>query len=314
MLKEKEILLDEEADIFKSLAKEVISSGLSPLVGTSLKEKIIELEKKKQLEDEKKALIRQKLEKKERIDFALSLAKDKKEGFEKEKDAISLVLGKNLFEKRKDAVLDRRIDQFDDLYERYIKLESSKESAFKRMFYKIEEASFSKDFDKTIIDAVNNIFSLGFEIYLKGNEEDVGKIKLLTDKIDAQRDAIKILTDKIEDVVEAEGESTVSIDLEKAEIAYGSYLFQNGHKWIGEDTPESVLDLISHALSLEEKIEKIEEEEKAEEKRKRDGEIDVLINELISQIDALEDEKKRIDGKISSIRFEIMKLEEEKKA
>ena len=149
---------------------------------------------------------------------------------------------------------------------------------------------------------------------MKGNEEDVGKIKLLTDKIDAQRDAIKILTDKIEDVVEAEDESTVSIDLEKAEIAYGSYLFQNGHKWIGEDTPESVLDLISHALSLEEKIEKIEEEEKAEEKRKRDGEIDVLINELISQIDALEDEKKRIDGKISSIRFEIMKLEEEKKA
>ena len=67
-------------------------------------------------------------------------------------------------------------------------------------------------------------------------------------------------------------------------------------------------------FGYDEKIEKIEEEEKAEEKRKRDGEIDVLINELISQIDALEDEKKRIDGKISSIRFEIMKLEEEKKA
>ena len=72
------------------------------------------------------------------------------------------------------------------------------------------------------------------------------------------------------------------------------------------------MDIVSEILEVERAIDEVKSIERSEDERRKALEIDALINDSLSRIDALEEERKRIDDKINEIRREIKQMEEEK--
>lgn len=104
------------------------------------------------------------------------------------------------------------------------------------------------------------------------------------------------------------------LEEDEAHLAYGSYLFESGEKWVNESTPEEVLDIISSILETESAIKERDEKDREKVNSLRAEEIDALIRENILHIKALEQEKRRIDAKIEALSRENSSLEEEKNA
>ena len=104
------------------------------------------------------------------------------------------------------------------------------------------------------------------------------------------------------------------LEEDEAHLAYGSYLFESGEKWVNESTPEEVLDIISSILETESAIKERDEKDREKVNSLRAEEIDALIRENSLHIKALEQEKRRIDAKIEALNRENSSLEEEKDA
>ena len=104
------------------------------------------------------------------------------------------------------------------------------------------------------------------------------------------------------------------LEEDEAHLAYGSYLFESGEKWVNESTPEEVLDIISSILETESAIKERDEKDREKVNSLRAEEIDALIRENSLHIKALEQEKRRIDAKIEALSRENSSLEEEKNA
>lgn len=104
------------------------------------------------------------------------------------------------------------------------------------------------------------------------------------------------------------------LEEDEAHLAYGSYLFESGEKWVNEGTPEEVLDIISSILETESAIKERDEKDREKVNSLRAEEIDALIRENSLHIKALEQEKRRIDAKIEALNRENSSLEEEKNA
>lgn len=104
------------------------------------------------------------------------------------------------------------------------------------------------------------------------------------------------------------------LEEDEAHLAYGSYLFESGEKWVNESTPDEVLDIISSILETESAIKERDEKDREKVNSLRAEEIDALIRENSLHIKALEQEKRRIDAKIEALNRENSSLEEEKNA
>lgn len=94
------------------------------------------------------------------------------------------------------------------------------------------------------------------------------------------------------------------IQLNEAGVNYGLYLFDNGHKWIGPDTPEAFLDLVQQMLQLQQGISDDEEEIEKEKEYSAIADFESMIEFNNKKINDLREE-------IRSISAEIEKIEED---
>ena len=316
MSSDKEILLKKKRELFSLLARTVIADSYEPVIGNSLRREILssmEDEKDKEL---RMASISSSMARRAKIGQALDAAREKLSVLRSEETEARLRLGLVLFEARKDGALDGRIDFMEEDYATYIRLQQQSRSPIKRVLTKIDLSGFEKDLANRYVSYSKELFSRGLEDLVEGGEFDALKdrILLLGRKIEAQENAESLLEGKLESEISQYGEEYEEKEssLPAMMEGYGSYLFESGQKWIDQDTPDDILDIISEILEVERAIDEAKCIERTEDERRKALEIDALINDSLSRIDALEKERKRIDDKINEIRREIKQMEEEK--
>ena len=316
MRTEKEILIKKKSTLFSSLAKTVIDESYEPIVGKSMKNELISLLSKAEADERRREVYESGLARRDKIASSLDVAMKKCSSLNRELEGAYARLGGLLFEKRKVDGLSDEIDFMDDDYQVYMRLQEGMRSPIKRVLAKLDSAAFEKDAQKRYVSYAEKLFSSGKDNLLSGDEFDALKdeIALILRKLDAQNEAVGVLKGKLakERLEEGEERSEPAVDVSKYMESYGYYLFENGQKWIDQDTPDSVLDIISEILDTERAIEEEEVRERTGENLRKARELDILIEDGIRRIDALEEEKSRLDDKINEIRRDIKNMEAEK--
>lgn len=95
---------------------------------------------------------------------------------------------------------------------------------------------------------------------------------------------------------------------EEALVSYGSYLYDKGSEWIGEDTPSSILDAIEALLKLHDSYDEVQHEKDRLGREAKADDYRAMIESEEGKIMVLEKEKERIDREIAQIRREIDSL------
>lgn len=90
-------------------------------------------------------------------------------------------------------------------------------------------------------------------------------------------------------------------DADEAGVSYGMYLFDNGSKWIGPDTPDSFLDCVQSMLALNEHIEECQRNIEREKEYSAIADFSSMIEFNDGKIRELRSEIERINGEIASI-------------
>ena len=91
---------------------------------------------------------------------------------------------------------------------------------------------------------------------------------------------------------------------------HGQYLYENGQKWLREDTPSSLMDIIEEILKAEKDLANIDTRISGLSVEAEKNELRLLIEENRKRVEALRNEKKMIDEKILSLEKEIERMEE----
>ena len=144
-----------------------------------------------------------------------------------------------------------------------------------------------------------NSFALSLDKINRELNFHKGKVEHLTKNLEIKADEqLTAINDK-EQLEEAE------LKLNEAAISYGIYLFENGSKWIGENTPDQELDLLSEMLVLQNEREALEARIKECHKEISIDELSLLISNDKKKIERLLIEKHKIEEEIEKINEHI---------
>lgn len=293
-------LLKKKNDMLILLSKTVLASSYEPLVGMKERRDLVSLMRENEAR-------RKSIDENREISERLSSIEN----------AIADELGKM---REDEAMLEENLVRIG----KYLTSSCASETAsytaerrnpFKRVLEKIDPAMGQKE-EMRRLRSLSESF-LSSEV-IDGMDDDL--IRLRSDAVRLKND-ISMRTDTLSSL-EAERarqnallhQDVPLLEEDEAHLAYGSYLFENGEKWVNESTPDEVLDIISSILGTESAIKERDEKDRKRVNSLRAEEIDALIRENILHIKALEEEKGRIDAKIEAIRRENSSLEEERNA
>ncbi len=297
----REILEEKQMNLFSSLASTVLSLSYSPIVGARARKELEDAVKEEEGKAEWRKSVLESRERRDKISSALESAEEKKSAISLELEGKYRALGEILCEENSKGTLDPCIGFIDEGDRRGIR------KAILSAFSKEGGKRFAEYGKKLFEDRLEDIF---ISYQASSLISEISKLRL---QYSSQEEKAVMLKRKLDS---AEFIRTYEEDdedrAEKLRISYGAYLFENGHKWIDENTPEPLLDIVSALLENEEKIAEEKEKEKAEENLGKAQDIDALISDNLMKIDALEAEKAKLDAKINDLRFEIKSLEEEK--
>lgn len=293
-------LLKKKNDMLILLSKTVLASSYEPLVGMKERRDLVSLMRENEA---RRKSIDENREISERLSSIENAIADETEKLRK-----------------CEALLEEDIVMIG----RYLTASSVSETAsytaerrnpFKRVLEKIDPAMGQKE-EMRRLKSLSESF-LSSEV-IDGMDDEL--IRLRGDAVRLKND-ISMRTDTLSSL-EAERarqnallhQDVPLLEEDEAHLAYGSYLFESGEKWVNESTPDEVLDIISSILETESAIKERDEKDRKRVNCLRAEEIDALIRENILHIKALEEEKGRIDAKIEALRRENSSLEEEKNA
>lgn len=293
-------LLKKKNDMLILLSKTVLASSYEPLVGMKERRDLVSLMRENEA---RRKSIDENREISERLSSIENAIADETEKLRK-----------------CEALLEEDIVMIG----RYLTASSVSETAsytaerrnpFKRVLEKIDPAMGQKE-EMRRLRSLSESF-LSSEV-IDGMDDEL--IRLRGDAVRLKND-ISIRTDTLSSL-EAERarqnallhQDVPLLEEDEAHLAYGSYLFESGEKWVNESTPDEVLDIISSILETESAIKERDEKDRKRVNCLRAEEIDALIRENSLHIKALEQEKGRIDAKIEAIRRENSSLEEERNA
>lgn len=91
-------------------------------------------------------------------------------------------------------------------------------------------------------------------------------------------------------------------------VSYGTFLYEKGASWVGEDTPEEVLALLERMLAIQNQQDSIAEERHRIAKAAKADDVQAMIDMEEDKIAMLLKEKERIEAEISSISANIARL------
>lgn len=315
----KRVLLDKRNELFAHLSIATIEDSYEPKVGMSLRRELLSLIRENGKVEERSRDAVSSAARRAKIEALLANTEKKKQALKENLNRNYTLLGELMFEQRKMNVLSEKIDFLEDDYRQYLRMQDEgAQGPLRRMLSRLDQSSFEKDGPRRYLNYARKLYEEGKEDLVTGERAEAIKreIETLSSRLDAQENAYSVLRGKLEGegIPLEEGVNSTSSDLKKFLIGYGNYLFENGQKWIDENTPDDILDLISALLENERALDAEERRIRAEEGRAKAKEIDALIKENRMRIGALEAELERLEGKISTLRHEIMELEKEKES
>lgn len=316
MSDKRDALNERKNELFALLSDTVIRDGYDPPLGMNLKRELVFImeENRRKAEQRKDALSSQ--ARIEKISSALSGVEEKRNTIQKSLDEEYTRLGAIMFEQKKLGILDKRISYVDSDYATYLRLLEGSQNPLRRVLSKFDLASFEKDAPLRYRNYSASLYRDGNENLLTGDNALGVKavIAKLRARLEAQDEAYAMMKRKLEEERKnkPEVEESNCSQEESLRISYGSYLFENGQRWIDSDTPDDILDVISSILEIEGEIDQEEGRIRKEEGMLKVKELDALISENLRRIDAIEAEIERLEAKISSIRHDIKTLEEQK--
>lgn len=293
-------LLKKKNDMLILLSKTILASSYEPLVGMKERRDLVSLMRENEA---RRKSIDENREISERLSSIENAIADETEKLRKCEALLE-----------EDIVMIGRYLTASSVSET-VSYTAGRRNPFKRVLEKIDPAMGQKE-EMRRLRSLSESF-LSSEV-IDGLDDDL--IRLRGDAVRLKND-ISMRTDTLSSL-EAERarqnallhQDVPLLEEDEAHLAYGSYLFESGEKWVNESTPDEVLDIISSILETESAIKERDEKDREKVNSLRAEEIDALIRENILHIKALEEEKGRIDAKIEAIRRENSSLEEEKNA
>ena len=316
--KELEDSLRSEAEM---LALAVVSdrSSWQPSVGARELEELVNMEIKLNSYSSSFEKVSKEGRKNSRIEQAMSSAREKIASIDRQLEEKYKKLGSLLFSLKAEGRLADEIAFMNDDWSEYDKIMSSSSNGFfNRFVRKWDLSSFEKNQEERFLNYGKLLFDQKLENYLTTEEcvKLVLDIRMLMDKRDAQLGSYGILSSKISpDSLERneieDMESLLSAkrdDYSRMLLDYGLMLFENGEKWVDQDTPPNILDHLGRMLEIESGI------------RKNSSKISKLLSRLDSQhayamlsdkqvdLEKLKAERQELSNRINALEDEISRL------
>lgn len=316
--KELEEALRSEAE---ALALAVVSnrSSWQPSVGSRELEELINMEIKLNSYSSSFEKASKEGRKNSRIEQAMSSAREKISSIDRQLEEKYKKLGSLLFSLKAEGRLADEIAFINDDWSEYDKIMSSSNNGFfNRFVRKWDLSSFEKNQEERFLNYGKLLFDQKLENYLVTEEgvKLVFDIRMLMDKRDAQLGSYGILSSKISpDSLERneidDMESLLSAkkdDYARMLLDYGLMLFENGEKWVDQDTPPGILDHLGRMLEIESGIRENSKKESELLSRLDVQHVYAMLSKKQADLERLKAERQALSNRINALEDEISRL------
>lgn len=254
-----------------------------------------------------------------RIEQAMTSAREKIASIDRQLEEKYTRLGALLFSLKSEGRLADEIAFLNDDWSEYDKImSSSKNGFFNRFVKKWDLSSFEKNQEERFRNYGKLLFDRKLENYLITDDgvKLVLEIRMLLDKRDAQLGSYGILSSKISPDSPERDEidgmqnllSAKRSDYSRMLLDYGLMLFENGEKWVDQDTPSTVLDHLGAMLETEGRIRKLRDEEASIMSRLDARHVSAMLDEKLSELERLKKERDGIYERMGVLEDEISRL------
>ena len=322
---EKEI--EEESESFRhlsaSLGSLMFSSSVLKEESGALRAALSDIRKRKDEENRNLLIMKETVssyeERKERKD---ALDREIESGVE-EIRALSIRLGAAIYEQCSFSIPDKAIFAcaYKDLEEEnklssqsspFLRIINHGKAAIRRIGRDSRYSAYADAAISSDTPLEGNALSLRNEIIEKGKklEEMKGERNALLSSLESDSDSYKEMVHSSIAAATAEIEKLEEEELD-ASSRLGSFFFDNGERWIDENTAPEALDSVENLLASSKRLDELKrEKERIERDAKRDEYL-ALIESEEAKIRVLEEDKARLDAEIDGIRGEIERLKRE---